>query len=63
MIASMAAKRSAEGLGTNSMTQTKFCSRRAVFSRLMLAGHLVWSGWHCAAEGELGHVRMRRMVI
>ena len=63
MIACMAAKRSADGLGTNSMTQTKFFSRRAVFSRLMLAGHLVWSGWHCAAEGEPGHVRVRKVVI
>ncbi|MNT89991.1 hypothetical protein D3C72_2308180 [compost metagenome] len=38
----MAAKRSAEGLGTNSMTQTKVFSRSAVFSRLMGPG--TWFG-------------------
>ncbi|MNC47634.1 hypothetical protein D3C75_967050 [compost metagenome] len=27
------------------------------------AGYLIWSGWHFAAEGGWGHVRMRRVVL
>lgn len=33
------------------------------FQQAHEAGHLVWSGWHCAAEGAGGHVRMRRLVL